>query len=108
MGFIDLSGHRPRAVATVGRTRAPAGWTAAPLSMGLGERRGLAEARPPCRIELILETLVAALQPIALPLGLRERVVQPRNLFLLTLDQRVAIIRRRRGLIGHTLLMPEG
>src|SRR5215208_6198046 len=109
MGLIDPAGNGPPAVATVSHTGAPAWWTTAALSMGFGKGGRLTEARPARSIELILQSLVAALQPITLPLGARQRVAQSRNLLLLSLDQRVAIVRhRRRGHIGHTLVMPEG
>jgi hypothetical protein len=109
VSFIDPSGHRTPAVAAIGGPRSPARRTAATLSMGFGERRGLPKARPTRRIELILEALVAALQLIALTLGACQRVAQSRNLLLLSFDQRVAIVRRRRrGHIGHTPVMPEG
>ena len=77
--------------------------------MGLGERRGLSEARPARRIELIRELLVPALQTITLVLGTRQRIAQPRHLFLQSLDLRIAIVRPLRQMhIGHTLVMPEG
>ena len=76
--------------------------------MGLGEGCGLPEARPPRRVELILEPLVAALQSITLVLRARQRIAQPSNLFVLSLDQRVAVVgRRQRAHIGHASLMPE-
>ena len=106
---IDMGRHGPRPVAPVRCAWTPARRTAGTLAMGFGERRGLPEASPAGRIELILESLVASLQPIALALGAGQRVAQPRNLLLLSLDQRVAIIRRRRRVhITHTLVMPEG
>ncbi|MGQ0734841.1 MAG: hypothetical protein ACT4QD_14450 [Acidobacteriota bacterium] len=47
-------------------------------------------------------------KPITLALGARQRITQPRNLVLLSLDQRVAIVgRRRRVHIRHMLVMPE-
>jgi len=109
VGLIDPPGHGPRAVTTVGRPRSPARWTPGPLSMGLGERRGLPEASPARRVELLLEPLVPALQAIAVVLGARQRIAQPRDLLLLSFDQCVAIVRASRRLhIGHTLVMPEG
>ena len=75
--------------------------------MGFGERRGLSEARPARGIELVLESFVAAFQPITLALCARQRAAQSRNLLLLLLDERVAIVRRRRALLGHALVMPE-
>ena len=104
VSLIDTPGHRACAVAAVGGACAPARRTAGALSMGFSERRGLPEARPARRIELILESLIAALQPITLVLRARQRVAQPRNLF----DQRVAVVgRRRRAHIGHASVMPE-
>jgi hypothetical protein len=45
---------------------------------------------------------------IALTLGARQRLAQPRQLLLLSLDQRVAIVGRRwRAHLGHMLVMPE-
>lgn len=79
-------------MAPVRRAGASARRTAGALSMGLGERRRLPEARPARRIELILESRVAVLQSIALALGACQRVAQPRNLLLLALDQRVVIV----------------
>jgi hypothetical protein len=77
--------------------------------MRLGERRGLSEARPARSIELIRELFVPALQTIALVLGARQRIAQPRHLVLQSLDQRIAIVRSlRRMHIGHMLVMPEG
>ena len=106
--LIDSPGHRARAVATVAGPRAPARRTAAALSMGFGERCGLTDARSARRIELILESLVAALQPIALTLGARQRIAQSRNRLPLSPDQRVALVgRRRRRCIGHPPVMPE-
>lgn len=66
-------------------------------------------AGSPRGVQLILQALVSALQPIALPLDARQRVAQARNLLLLSFDQRLAILRRRRRRhIGHTPVMPEG
>ena len=108
VGLIDTPGHGALAVATVGRTPSPARRTAGALAMGLGEGCSLPEARPPRRVELIPEALVAALQSIALVLRARQRIAQPSNLFVLSLDQRVAGVgRRRRAHIGHASVMPE-
>ena len=90
VGLIDTPGHGALAVATVGRTPSPARRTAGALAMGLGEGCGLPEARPPRRVELIPEPLVAALRSIALVLRARQRIAQPSNLFVLSLDPRVA------------------
>ena len=50
----------------------------------------------------------AALQSIALVLRARQRIAQQSNLFVLSLDQRVAgVRRRRRAHIGHASVMPE-
>jgi hypothetical protein len=108
-GRIDARRDGSRSVAAVRCAGAPARWTATALSVGFGERRGLAETRAPRRIELILEAFVAALQSIALVLGPGQRVAQPSDLLPLASDQRVAIVRRRRRVhIGHTPVMPEG
>ena len=108
VGLINTERHGPLPVPPVRGARSPAWRTPGALSLGLGERRGLPEARPARRVELILEPLVAALQSIALVLRARQRVAQPRNLFLLSLDQRVALVgRRRRVHIGHASVMPE-
>ena len=108
VGLIDTPGHGALAVATVGRTPSPARRTAGALAMGLGEGGGLPEARPPRRVELIPEPLVAALQSIALVLRARQRIAQPSNLCVLSLDQRVAgVRRRRRAHLGHASVMPE-
>lgn len=77
VGLINPSGHGPCAVTTVPCPRSPARRTAGALAMRLGERRGLSEARPARRIELIRELLVPALQSIALVLGARQRIAQP-------------------------------
>jgi hypothetical protein len=74
VGLIDPPGPWPGAVAPIARTRASARWPAGALSVGLGKGRGLPEARTTCGIELILELLVPAFQPIALTLGARQRV----------------------------------
>lgn len=107
VSLIDPPGPRSCAVAPIRRPRASARRPAGALLVGLGKGRGLPKARAACRIELILELLVPALQPIALTLGARQRVAQPRNLLLLSLDQRIAIVRRRRAFLGHTCVMPE-
>jgi hypothetical protein len=107
--LIDPPGHGPRAVAAVCHTGSPARRTAAALAMRFGKRGGLLEARAPRGVQLILQALVSALQPIALPLDARQRVAQARNLLLLSFDQRLAILRcRRRRHIGHMPVMPEG
>ena len=80
---IDPPGHRTGAVSAAGGARASARQTAGALSMRFGERRGLPEARPARRVELILKSLVAPFQPIPLVLGARPHVAQPRDLLLL-------------------------
>src|SRR6266850_2488063 len=108
VSLIDPPGHGARAVAPVGRPRLPARWTARTLSMGLGKRSGLPEAGPARGVELLLELFVPALQAIALTLSARQRVAQPGDLILLSLDQRVAVIGlRRRAQIGHAVVMPD-
>lgn len=77
------------------------------LTMGCGEGGRLTEASAASRVELILEPLVAPLQAIPLVLGTPHRVAQVRNLVVLLLDQRVAIVRRRRARLGHALVMPD-
>jgi hypothetical protein len=105
--LIDAPRHGARAVATVRGACSAARRTAAPLSMRLGERSGLAKARAPRGVELILKPLVATLQSLPLPLGTRQRIAQPRSLFLLSLDQCGLVVWRRRAHIGHTLVMSE-
>ncbi|MGH8623257.1 MAG: hypothetical protein ACRET3_14070, partial [Burkholderiales bacterium] len=108
VGFIDPAGRRARSMPSIRAAGAPARRTTGALSMGLGKRSGLPEPGPPRGIELILQPLIATLQPIAFALEVRHRVTQPRNLLLLPLDQRVAIIRRRwRPPFRHTVVMPE-
>ena len=107
VALIDPRGHRPLPVASVRRTSAATRRPSGSLTMGFGERGCLAEARAASRVELILKPLVALLQPIPLVLRTPQRVAQARNLVVLLLDQRVAIVRRRRALRGHALVMPE-
>ena len=105
---IDPPGHRTGAVSAAGGARASARQTAGALSMRFGERRGLPEARPARRVELILKSLVAPFQPIPLVLGARQGVAQLRDLLLLSSSQYGEIVRRqRRAHIGHALVMPE-
>ena len=80
------------------------------LPTGFGKRRRLAKAGAPRRGELILQSVVAALQSIAFafeiaacPLGARECLAQLRDL----VDQLVAGQTADRGaLAGHGSVMP--
>jgi hypothetical protein len=87
----------------------------------LGERRGLAEPRPPRGGELLLQALVLPLQSIVLtlqalvltshliPLPLRSRcdLPQPRDLLAVLPDLRVPIGGGMRALIGHAIVMTD-
>ncbi len=114
VGLIDRRRHGARRTAPIGGARSPSRPPTPPLRAIFRERRRLTEARPPGRVELLLETLILALQPIAFPFRLsaltldsRQLVAQVRDLVLLTLDQIVALIASgRRGLIGHARVMP--
>jgi hypothetical protein len=94
VGLIDARRNRPSGSAAAGGAASPPRSPATSLRVFLRQRRGLAEARPTRRVQLLLEALVPALQPIALapghaPLLLRacHLVTQARDLVLLALDQ---------------------
>jgi len=113
VGLIDASRPWPSRAAAIRRAGAPPRASTTPLSTVFRERRRLAEPGATCRIELLLEPFVLALQPIAFALevatsllGARQVVSQPRDLILLALDQIGAIITGRRALIRHACVMP--
>ena len=103
---IDPRRHGPRPLPAVRPARAATPRTSGALSMRLGEGRGLPEARPPRGIELIPESVIAALQAIPLALDPYQRGAQARQVLLLPLDQGVAIVGRR-AIVGHTPVMPK-
>lgn len=109
--LVDLARGRSMGAATIRGAGTPPGRAPGPLSVGLRERCRLTEARPTHRVELVLEAIVAALQPIPLPLhlatstlGTRQLLAQPRDLVQPFLARQAV---RRRALSGHPAVMPE-
>jgi hypothetical protein len=110
--FIDAARPRSTGAAARCRTRPPSGTAATSLRAILRKRRGLAKAGAACRIELLFETVVRTLQPIAFALGLtallfraRQLVAQSRDLVPLPLDQIVTIVTGG-TLVRHAGFMP--
>ena len=83
-------------------------WPTAALRPIFGERRGLPKPRAPRGIELLSQPLVLPLQPIALTLRPRQLLVHAREFFCLMLDQLIALVIGRTGmLIDHTRFMAD-
>lgn len=111
VGLIDAGRPWSSPATAIRGTGAPARTSAATLGPVFREGGRLTEAGAPGRIELLLETFVLALQPIAFTLDVapssfraRHVVAQPRDLTLLTLNQIVAIIAGR-ALARHACVM---
>lgn len=109
--LVDLSRRWSVRAAAIHRAGPTPRWTSGPLPLGFRKRRRLPEARPPRRVELSLESIVASLQPIPLALhlatstlGSLQLLAQPRVL-LQQLVARQAV--GRRALSGHAAVMPE-
>jgi hypothetical protein len=125
-GLVELvhrRRHRPLPVATMGRARLPAGSFRPCGGSAFRERRRLASARAPRRVEFVFQTVVFPSQAVtlahqlrALPLQLRthtlqvgDLVPQPRNLAILIPRARRRLRRMRRSISGRgqALVMPD-
>ena len=66
------------------------------------------DAQPGLGRDAVLQVFGCRFVAEAAVLRARQRIAQPSNLFVLSLDQRVAgVRRRRRAHIGHASVMPE-
>lgn len=115
VGLIDPRRNGSSRVAPVGRAGPSPRPPAAALWTIFREGGGLAEARAPRRVELLLQILVAPLQAIAFAFHLSALTLRPRHLlaqpcdfFLLALNQLVAVVAGpARALICHTRFMAD-
>jgi hypothetical protein len=75
--FIDERGHRAARAPTIRGPWLPAGTSWMRRGAVLGKRRGLSLGRTPREVEFLLQSIVLAPQPIALPLDPFEFTPQP-------------------------------
>ncbi len=97
VGLIDVRGHAPVGAHAIRGAGMPPGASRARHARLAGERRGLARHRSARGLELVLQLLVLAAQP--LPLGLRPSQIfaKPLDLARLILDDLLRVARRRIG-----------
>ena len=113
VAFIDVRRSGASSATALGRPGPPPRASVPALGSRLPKRRRLTEARPPRRVQLVLQPLVLPLQAIAfaldlapLGLGTRQRLLQPRNLSALLLEQALHVVGTGRALSGHAGVMP--
>ena len=106
IGLIHPRWNRSPPPASIGGACPPTRAPAVTLRAILRKRGGLSKARPPRRVELVLEPLASSLPPIAIAVRAGQLVTQARDLLLVALDQLVAFVARRsRALVGHACVM---
>ena len=106
IGLIHPRWNRSPPSASIGGACPPTRAPAVTLRAILRKRGGLSKARPPRRVELVLEPLASSLPPIAIAVRAGQLVTQARDLLLVALDQLVAFVARRsRARVGHACVM---
>ena len=106
IGLIHPRWNRSPPPASIGGACPPTRAPAVTLRAILRKRGGLSKARPPRRVELVLEPLASSLPPIAIAVRAGQLVTQARDLLLVALDQLIAFVARRsRALVGHACVM---
>lgn len=111
VGLVDVAGARALRSPAIRRARTATWPPTMALPMRLRKRRGLSEAGPTRRVELLLQLLVPTLQPIALArdvasltFGPRKLLTQPGDLVLLLIDPLIALIAWS---LGHASVMTD-
>ena len=108
VGLVDVRGPRATGAAAIGRTRFATRTLRVRPASATRERSGLAVYRAPRRLEVVLQLLILAPQPLALGFRAAQVLAQPRVVSSELFDDLLRVSRRRRLVaLRHAAVMPN-